>query len=338
MQLSPDVERALARSTPVDTTAFDLYLRGELLMDQFTPDALAKAADYFKKAIEKDPDWGLPYAGLSLNISYQMQMGFLDPATGIPKLNEYLPIAFELNPNSSRAYLAKAISAGWAEWNWNKSETAFLESLRWDPNDPLCRGFYAHLLITLRRNDEAIRQAEIAESLDPLRPLILAQHSLVLGMGKNDFEKALSKAEKALSIDPHNFIAKYAVWGALNAMGNYEEAFKYVKEFQLPLWEKYNVTELLERTYRDEGWIAYLKEAIRINEEVWIQDGFSDPLTLGDLYFDIDNYDKAFDYYEQALDMHSLNLPYHSSSYYYNKLKDHPRYIELLKKMNLPID
>ncbi|MBT8271592.1 MAG: hypothetical protein KJO25_06065, partial [Bacteroidia bacterium] len=125
VQLSPNVELALARSNPVDTSAIDLYLRGEHYLDQINPMTLTKAGELFSQAIEKDPDWGLPYAGLSMVISYQMQMGFIPPAIGIPKLHEYLPIAFELDPNSSRAYLAKAISAGWAEWNWKKAETAF---------------------------------------------------------------------------------------------------------------------------------------------------------------------------------------------------------------------
>ncbi|MBT8291727.1 MAG: hypothetical protein KJN70_00515 [Eudoraea sp.] len=337
IQLTPDAELALAKSSSVDTAAIDLYLRGEYYLDQFNPMTIAKAGELFKQAIAKDPDWGLPYAGLSLVIAYQMQLGFIPPATGIPKLNEYLALAFELDPNSSRAYLAKAISAGWHEWNWKKAETAFLESLRWDPNDPLCRGFYAHFLMTQRRNDEALKQGQVAERLDPLRPFVLGLNSQVVGQ-TGDHEAALAKAEKALSIDPDHFLGILSAWGALNAKGDHEGAFKYLTELNSPIWEKYGVADLLEQTFNEHGRIAFLKEYIRFNEEILAKDGLLNNFYQAFNYIDTNNYDKAWESFEQALDRHNPNMPYISTTYHYNKLRGYPEYLALLKRMNLPTE
>ena len=337
VQISPEVEQALAESSSVDTTALDLYLRGEFYLDQFNPMTLSKAGELFQQAIEKDPDWGLPYAGFSLVISYQMQLGLIPPSAGIPKLNEYLPIAFELDSNASKAYLAKAISAGWHEWNWEKAETAFLESLRWDPNDPLCRGFYAHFLMTLRRNDEALRQAKISERLDPLRPFVLGMNSQVIGQ-TGDYETALAMAEKALSIDPNHFLGKWSALGALDAMGDYDSAFVYLKELNSPIWERYGVADLLEQTFREHGRIAFMKEYIRFNEEVLEKDGLLNHFKQGFNYIDANNYNKAWEYFESALDRHDPMMPYISTTYHYNKFKGYPKYIAILKRMNLPVE
>lgn len=338
VQLSPDVERALTGSTPVDTAAIDLYLRGQLLLDEINPVALTKAGEYFSKAIAIEPEWAPPYAGMSIVLGAKMQMGLITPAAGIPKLHEYLPIALELDPNSSQAYFAKATSAVWAEWNWEKGEAAFLESLRRDPNDPLCRMFYAHLLSILRRDDEALRQAQIAEGLDPLRPFILGLHSVLLNRVAGDPEAALAKAEKALSIDPNHFFAKVSAMQALLSLEDYEGTFKYWKELNLPLWQKYGVQDLMERAFREQGWEGFMREAIRINEEVFAKDGFLNPMDQGFKYFTIGNYEKTWEYLEKAWDKHDPNMPYIATSLNYEQMKNHPEYIELLNKMKLPVE
>ena len=49
-------------------------------------------------------------------------------------------------------------------------------------------------------------------------------------------------------------------------------------------------------------------------------------------------YNKAMDYYEEMYEIRDPNLPYFSIKSTYDKMKDNPRYIALLKKMNLPVD
>ena len=53
-------------------------------------------------------------------------------------------------------------------------------------------------------------------------------------------------------------------------------------------------------------------------------------------YFVLGNYNIVLEYYEKMYEKHHRNLPYISARSTYNKMKDNLRYIELLKKMNLP--
>ena len=57
-------------------------------------------------------------------------------------------------------------------------------------------------------------------------------------------------------------------------------------------------------------------------------------------YLTIGEYDKAMDYLEIIYEDNNRNptLPYLSAKNEYDKMKGNPRYIELLKKMNLPIN
>ena len=52
----------------------------------------------------------------------------------------------------------------------------------------------------------------------------------------------------------------------------------------------------------------------------------------------VGNYEKAMDYYEKAYEIHEPDIHYIGDKAHYDKLKDNPRYIALLKKMNLPVD
>ena len=58
-------------------------------------------------------------------------------------------------------------TAVWTEWDWNKGEEAFLKAAQLNPNHALNHMFYAHLLMILRRMDEALYHAKLAKELDP---------------------------------------------------------------------------------------------------------------------------------------------------------------------------
>ena len=68
--------------------------------------------------------------------------------------------------------------------------------------------------------------------------------------------------------------------------------------------------------------------------------GDSYPMDLGQLYSAIKKPSKALFWYEKAYTNHDANLPYLSTFFvsFDTLLVSDPRYIELLKKMNLPLD
>jgi hypothetical protein len=52
----------------------------------------------------------------------------------------------------------------------------------------------------------------------------------------------------------------------------------------------------------------------------------------------VKNYDKVLDWLEKAHEMHNPNMPYVGCrDFRSDELLENPRYIELLKKMNLPL-
>ena len=128
----------------------------------------------------------------------------------------------------------------------------------------------------------------------------------------------------------------------MECLGEYEKAFKLEKKWNYSVWKGLGVAELLERTFHESGWIAYQEELLRMDEEgLWLKDdGRMDTAGMVDRYFILGNYDKVIDWDEERykINNHDPNLPYISAKMYYDRMKDNPRYIALLKKMNLPVD
>jgi tetratricopeptide (TPR) repeat protein len=64
-KLSNADQRKLAKNYTSNPEAYQLYLRGNYHWNKHTQEDLQKGIEYFKQALEKDPNYALAYAGLA---------------------------------------------------------------------------------------------------------------------------------------------------------------------------------------------------------------------------------------------------------------------------------
>ena len=53
------------RTRSVDPEAYEAYLKGRHFMEKWTEEETRIGREYFEQAIQKDPNYALPYAGLA---------------------------------------------------------------------------------------------------------------------------------------------------------------------------------------------------------------------------------------------------------------------------------
>ena len=338
VNLTLQEETMLAELMSVDTAAYDAYLKGIYYLDQISPQSLPAAIESFKKAIEIEPEWAAPYGGLSTVGSALKQMGYGSYSENIIMIYENLNRALELDPNSVESHFGKAGTAAWTEFDWEKAEKEYLKAIEVNPSHVRSHSFYAHVLTILRRTDEALYHGKISQELDPENPFTLGLYVMVL-VYNGKCQEALYYLEKGLSIDPNHYFLAGRLMEIYECLGDYDKVFEMWREEKYPLWEEYGVAELFEKVFQERGWIAVTEEAIRVNEEVWAKDGHLRPSSQAIKYFTVGKYDKVMDYYEMVYENnnHDPNLPYISAKSTYDKMKGNQRYLELLKKMNLPV-
>jgi tetratricopeptide (TPR) repeat protein len=231
----------------------------------------------------------------------------------------------------------KALNAVWQEFDWEQGEKAFLRSIELNPSDALCHMYYAHLLMILRRPDEAMQQASLGLKLDPLKPLVLGLYGVVMNMN-GEYESAIEYFEKALAIEPTNGFAfgnlKNTRMNLAYLSGDYEKWFELWGEKVKGTWKEEGRMAVLN-TFHEKGHIAGIEEMFKMNEKYGNEECLMAPGIKLERYLKLKEYDRAMDYLELNYEEGSMEMAYIATKSYYDYLKDNPRYKELLKKMNL---
>ncbi|MEN8125062.1 MAG: hypothetical protein ABFR32_08010 [Bacteroidota bacterium] len=338
--LTPQEEELLAVSRTVDKDAYDAYLKGQFYWGKLDKQSVENAMKYFELAIEIDPEWADPYAGLANAWGLLSFFGYLPKSVTLPKVYKYLNKALELDPNSAQAHYGNAIISVWTEWDWEKGEKEFLRSIEINPNHALCRLYYAHLLMILRRSDEALQQANIGLELDPLKPLVLGLYGVVMTESEGDNQTAIRYFEKALSIDSTFGFAKHNLFDTYMkdayANGDYEKWIEYWEK-KVRRWNEEGKTAVL-KAFDEKGHIAAIEEMFKMNEK-YGNDCYMSGEIKAERYLKLGEYEKAMDYLEKDYEIRASIMPYITTrTGYYVQLNDNPRFIELLQKMKLPLD
>ncbi len=335
VELSNDEEELLAKERTVDPNAYDAYLKGLYHLNQLTLEDFQKAWDYFQRAIDLDPDWADPHAGMAVTWMFTGYFGMVPENMSTPKINLYLDQALELDPNSTFAYYAKGVTAVWTEWDWEKGEKAFTRSLELNSNNALCRLHYAHYLFCQRRHDEALTQANLGLELDPLDPLILSLYAVVM-LDVGDYPSAVEHFEKALSIVPNYPLARGNILKAYRWAGYYDVWIEKWK--QVVCWDE-DDKMTVENTLNEKGYVAAVKALLKVNEDN-VREGKSCQMRVGTKkmwYIEAGEYDKAFACLEELYEQGKLDIPYMASNMQgYEHFKSYPGFVEILKKFKLP--
>ena len=334
IELTADEESLLAKTRIVDKEAYDAFLRGRYYWDDLSRESLDKALEYLNLAIEKDPDFAPPYAGIAQVWVGLAQMGFAPPEIAGPKIYENINKALELDPEFADSHFINGIIAVWTEWNWEKGEKEFLHALSINPNDAMSRIYYAHLLMSLQRTNEAQSQGQRAADLDPMNPLLLGLYGVVLADVGN-WEAAFDACEKALTLDPGNFFTLGIMEMVAFKLERYEASYHATKGY-LSLYLDADAMNEIDKVYREEDYGNVIQEMIT-QLEIKAESVHIPPHDLGMRYILIGQKEKALEYFEKGFEIHDPNMPYLAVGFgQAESLYDNPRFIAILEKMNLP--
>jgi TolB-like protein len=330
VELTPEEYRLMERSRSVDKEALDAYLKSYAHWDDLSEDGVRKAIEYLNSAMKKEPDWAPLYVGLGQLWGMCAQFGYEDPAVAMPLSFEYLGKAEALDPDYTDIHFNKAIFGTWLEWDWEKGEREFMEALSINPSDARSRIYYAHLLLSLQRKEEALIQGRIATELDPLNPLIHSLYAVVLA-GHGNWEATRKQFERALALDPNHFFTLQLMDIVELHLGNEAVVFGYIERYM-----PFPVTffDSVRVVYGSEGFIPAYEKVL---DEI-VRTGYGTPLDLSLRYNLIGEFDKALQWVETGYEVHDPNMPYIGTGLCsFDSLYQDPRFISIMEKLGLPM-
>jgi len=335
IKLTPEQQRLLSKSRLVNREAYNDFLKARSYIYDGSRESLNKALEFLNSGVAKNPDWASLYAGLAEVWVWIQQNGFELPSVTAPKILENLNKALELDPDLGEAHYLSATIAQWVEWDWAKAEREFLKALAVNPNDAQSRILYSQILLILRRYDEALEQRELAISLDPLNPnMKLLYIGSVLQAG--DFKNGLSLTEEALAADPTNYSLNFMIEFSACRLKEYDKAIRSMK-YSLPFSIGEDVYDGIVRIYNEFGIVAAYEELMK-HLEKYAENNYISFVEMSFRYIVAYQLEKAMDWIEKGYEDHDPQMMYLTETgRYFEQLYSNPRFIVIVKKMNLPL-
>jgi serine/threonine-protein kinase len=333
LALSPEARARLASAELVNPAAYQDYLNGRFHWNSLTRAGLETALGYFQQALDKEPGFAQAHAGIAQVWAGRQQFSYSSPTEAGPKAREALARAFAADSTLFEVQYAAALVRTWVNWDWQGGEAAFLKAIDSNPNSADARVYYALLLMMLGRGAECEEQAERAVELDPLNPLILALYGHVLQF-LGGLDDAISVYLDALRASPDLPAAHGGLKDAYYKKGMDEEALeKAGMEYALVTGQE--ITDAMQNAYAEggpeEAWLL-IAEAFA----AWAETSYYCPQCIA-TYFDMaGQVDRAFHWLERAFEARDPELPFSIANLSSEALREDPRYVSLLQRMNLP--
>ena len=329
-------ETRFAETRQVNPDAYEAYLKGMFHWQRLNPEDLQIAQQYFESALEKDPDYALAHSGVALVWGVYALVGLVPPNEVATKVIAEAEKAVELDSTLAEAHYVLASIRTWTEWDWEKAEESYRKAIELNPNYPDVRAYYSHYLFMMHRPDEAIVQMECSIELDPFNPLLQSLCGVDFIILRR-YDEAIDQFRRVLKTVPNHGVAADVLVLAYHQKGMYKEALEQKKTY----YESIGLmdgAEALTRGYEKGGYREAMASAAQMWEEL-SHVTFILPWYVAESYAYAGNKEKTLDWLERGVEAGDLNIPYIGvMPHFVDLLSDEPRYQELLRKMNLPVE
>jgi TolB-like protein/Tfp pilus assembly protein PilF len=303
----------LSRETPanrtsersrIDPSAYTAYLQGRFYFNRMNRADMHRAANFFKEALARVPDYADARASLALTYSILVSNGQNPQCLHLAR--QETQAALRLDPNHFEALVSSA-TVSVASWKWTEAYTTYVRLLAQHPNDAEIHHYFGWFLTMLQLSELWLRQHRRAAALDPLLPVVrfnIAEALRMLGR----VEEAIPEYQHALTLDPE---MAFSLWGLCAAYANIRklEEAKAVLRDRLIVADGaegfYPVSAEAMIAYRETGGIARLPALAR-NAEQGYAAGSTNPALVGLIHVFAGDFDAALKWFQTSIDEHDL--------------------------------
>jgi serine/threonine-protein kinase len=347
--LRPVEREALQQAATTDLDAYNLYMLGRFHWRTRLAPNLERAAQFFQQAVERDPDFARAYTGLADTYAlfpyYGVQTIPTDEAYARARDTANRALMLDSTLAEAHASLGNVLKE--ADWNWAEAERHYLRAIELDPDYATAHQWLAELYFVLQRFPESLAVAEQAHALDALSPVI----NFVLGrslQASDRFDEAIAAARRAgeLGADPRLALLNQIL--AIADAGRPDEAYAAFQEYwQVSPFDTGSpegnalgaeIYRLIFAAQTDTTLRAALWQAVAQVPDLW---GVSfDAIPWRDrawVYWGLGEDDSLASTLEKAAAVGSavIDPSYLSFGVYYERVKDHPQFVELRRRVGL---
>jgi TolB-like protein/Tfp pilus assembly protein PilF len=230
IELSDEEARMISKTQTESIEAYDYYIKGRTLSYFYEVQKNIEAIEFYKKAIEIDPQYSLPYAGISRVRMSQFTFQFMDQdfsAFALKEAEEFAKKAVMLGPNEAETNFALGFFYN-ATQQFDLAFTSFNKAIMLNPSHAHAHDEIGDVyLYSYGDFDRAISWYDKALQRDrELVPAKWFKSEILLRSGQ--VKKSLKEVEVAI-LDHPNVTQFYGVkHSALMMIGKFKEAYEFI--------------------------------------------------------------------------------------------------------------
>jgi serine/threonine protein kinase/Tfp pilus assembly protein PilF len=326
-----EMKRVSKRPTE-DVEAYQFYLQGLFYWNKWTEADFKKAADYFTRAVQKDPRYALSYAGLADTYSLLGHAGYLAPSEAWPKAKASAMQALEIDDTLAEAHTSLGLVKEHYEWDWTGAEKEFKRAIELDPNSATAHLWYGDFLANTGRLEEGMRETKRAQEFDPLSLIINTTMGWQYYLS-HQYVQAVEQLRKALEIDQRFSPARRMLEEVYAQMGKHKEAVAE-REKVLSLSGNPELAASIEEDFSRSGYKGVLQSWLDGLTEI-SKHRYVSAYSISEAYMRMGEKEKAFDSLEKAYDEHDSGLVSVAVDPLFDSVRSDGRFRDLLKRMRL---
>jgi tetratricopeptide (TPR) repeat protein len=223
------------------------------------------------------------------------------------------------------------------DWDWAGAGDAYAKALDLNASSLYARLQYARYLMVVRRFDQALVEAERAETLDP-SSIDAAQVKGLVFYYKRDYPKALDALNHAITLGvdrpgTHLLLSRvHAASGDLDdAIAETERALALSKN-EIPGWRAHLLMLQAmagQKSEATDGLATLIAELEKSSTRLA-------PEHLGYVHLALGNRSQALTYLEEAVDTRDPDIVFIAVDPRLDPLRSEPRFQQLIQKLGLP--
>jgi serine/threonine-protein kinase len=311
-----------------NTEAYDLYLQGLYLSNKTDEESLRKSLVLFQRALDLDPNFGRAWTGIAKAWLW-LADAYARPLEAWPKVENAASKALALNETDAEAhcYLGdwKRIIGG----DPRAEQVELNRAIELAPNLAIAHMFMAAVHSSECELDEAIKEIQIAEKLDPISPTVI-WFAVPVYAAADRFADAVA-AGKRLEVNPNYIYFEPPLAEAYRLKGDWPAAAAIYEKAQK---QTQSASSGLAVTYAKMG---RTDEARKILNELIDKSRrqYVSGETIALIYAALGDREEALRWLKVACDEHSA--PFYTFACFpdYRPLHSDPRFADLLRRIGV---
>ena len=332
VQLTQNEKSLLVAARPVNPEAQDLYFRGLYTFRGRDAAESEKALDYFRRAIEKDPNYAAAYAGLA-DVYSDWIPGMPRPRDLMPKAKESALKALSLDETLADAHSSLGNIELFYDWDWIAAEKEFRRTMELNPNHLWAHEWHSRGLVASGRTEEAIAEAELSLRLDP-SPINWDYPIWVFLLARR-YDLALQREQETLELEPNFSFGHFEQAQIYEHTGRAREAAQeFLKADELFGMDSKKVAELKE-AIAESGAEGYWKRTLENYKET-ARSNYVPSVLVAATCVRLNDKECALGWLEKGYEERDdlmINLKVEPV---FDRLRMEPRYQELVRRVGIP--